>query len=62
MTWFLVVIFEILLILLSIVIVALSYELPQVLYPDNTTNPPLDNPADSSDNKPIDEAIGENDE
>lgn len=53
MTWFLVVIFQIILILLSIVIVALSYELPSVLYPDNTTNPPLDNPADSSDNKSI---------
>ncbi len=53
MTWFLVVIFEILLILLSIVIVAISYELPQVLYPDNTTNPPLDNPTDSDDNRTI---------
>lgn len=53
MTWFVVVIFQIILILLSIVIVALSYELPQVLYPSNTTNPPLDNPTVSSDNNSI---------
>ena len=53
MTWFVVIIFQLILILLGIVIVALSYELPQVLYPDNTTNPPLDNPTDSDDNRTI---------
>jgi hypothetical protein len=53
MIWFLVAISEILLILLGIVIVAMSYELPQVLYPNNTTNPPLDNPTVSSDNNSI---------
>jgi len=53
MIWFLVAISEILLILLGIVIVAMSYELPQVLYPNNTTNLPLDNPTVSSDNNSI---------
>ena len=53
MTLFLVVIFQILLILIGIVIVAMSYELPQVLYPNNTIDLPLDNPTVSSDNSSI---------
>jgi hypothetical protein len=53
MTWFLVVIFQTILILVSLAIVASSYELPKVLYPSNTTNPPLDNPTDSDHNRTI---------
>ena len=53
MTWFLVVIFQLLLILLGVVIVATSYELPQVLYPNNTPPVPLDKPTEIDDNPPI---------
>lgn len=58
MTWFLVVIFQIILILISLVIVASSYELPQVLYPRNT-NKPLDNPPNIGDNIPIEDDFEE---
>jgi hypothetical protein len=59
MTWFLVVIFQITLILLGIVITAMSYELPFVipttLPPNNTPSIPLDNLPEISDNRPIDD-------
>jgi hypothetical protein len=54
MTWFLVVIFQILLILLGIVITAMSYELPFVIpttLPPNNT--PLDNLPIIRHNRPI---------
>jgi hypothetical protein len=51
MTWFLVVISEILLILIGVAIVAMSYELPQLVV--KPQQPPLDNPSDSSDNNSI---------
>ena len=53
MTWFLVVIFQILLILLGVVITAMSYELPKVLYQNNTPPVPLDNLPEIGDNPPI---------
>jgi hypothetical protein len=62
MTWFIVIICEILLILFGVVIVLLSAELPQSHYVVKPQQPPFDNPSDSSDNRPIDEAIGEYDE
>jgi len=51
MTWFLVVISEILLILIGVAIVAMSYELPQLVV--KPQQPRLDNPSDSSDNNSI---------
>ena len=57
MTWFLVVISEILLILIGVAIVAMSYELPQLVV--KPQQPPLDNPTEIDDNKNIEKQIGE---
>lgn len=58
MTWFIVILCEIILILIGVVIVLLSAELPPPIHPvvkSHQLPEPLDNPTDSSDNKPIDE-------
>jgi len=56
MTWFFVIICEIILILFGVVIVLLSAELPPPPFqPVVIPQQPLDNLTDSNDNKPIDE-------
>jgi len=60
MTWFIVIIGEIIPILVGVVIVLLSAELPPPpIHPVVKPQQPLDNPTDSSDNGSIEKQIGE---
>jgi len=59
MIWFIVIICEILLILVGVVIVLLSAEIPTPIHPVVKPHQiPLDNLTDSNDNRPIDDLDG----